>query len=83
MNTYYHRTIGLNVLRMFREIFKGTLPCGIVAALLCLPLTFIAGNSLILFLVKCLCFCCVYGLLMWCFGCNNQEKAQLRKLLRR
>lgn len=73
MNIYYHKVIGLNVIRMFKEMFKGFLPAGLISVLCCIPLTFIP-NNIVWFAVKCLGFVCVYGLWLWLIGFNKEEK---------
>lgn len=82
MNIYYQKAIGLDVIRMLREIFRGSLSAGIVAAVVCLPLALFVGNSWLLFLVKCLAFCGVYGGCLYLWGWNDQEKSQFKKLLK-
>lgn len=78
MNVYYHRVLGLHVVRMFREIFRGILPAGIVSGLCCLPLCFLPGDGLGLFLGECGVFLTVYAASLWRLGLNPGEKAALK-----
>lgn len=82
MNIYYQKVIGLNILRMFREIFRGILWCGMVTVLICLPLNRIREISMFTFMVKCTLFCVVYAVLLWKFGWNSKEKTQIKNLMR-
>lgn len=79
MNLYYQRVIGLNVLRMFREIFAGILPAGILSGLCCLPLALLLGDTLGMFLVKCAAFVLVYAATLWRIGLNKTEKTIVMK----
>lgn len=74
MNIYYQRVIGLNVLRMFREIFAGILPAGVISALCCLPLALLLEDTFAMFLVKCGAFVVVYAAGLWMLGLNSAEK---------
>lgn len=76
MNRYYRKKLNLEPGRMLTEIFRGNLPCALGAVALCMPLTNIPG----LFLGKCGLFCLIYGLLLWWFGWNRQEKQAIRNL---
>ena len=79
MNRYYRRKLGLEPGRMLKAIFRGNLPCALGAVALCLPLAKGSG----LFLGKCGLFCLIYGLLLWRFGWNRQEKQAILKLWKR
>ncbi len=82
MNIYYARTFKLQIYRMFYSIFKGILPAGLAAAVLCLPLTLFLSDTLVFFLVKCISFVLVYGLFLFLFGLNSDEKNTIRTMLR-
>ena len=74
MNIYYQKVIGLNVRRMFREIFRGTLVCGMIAVIICAPVKIFFDNNWVTFLMKCMFFCMIYLLLLWKFGMNIEER---------
>lgn len=82
MNIYYKKKIGLNVTRMFAEIFKKTWVCVLVSFVMTLPLALWRedGNWLIL-IIKALIFCVVYGLLLIFYGMNSDEKKMLKPIL--
>ena len=77
MNIYYSRAFGVNVLRMFREIFRGILPSGILASVLCIPVAVYLSDTITSFVIKCLCFVGVYCLFLNWFGLNDAEKRTL------
>ncbi|MBR3811551.1 MAG: oligosaccharide flippase family protein [Agathobacter sp.] len=82
MNVYYKKKIGLNVTRMFKEIFKKTWICVLVSFALTLPLMLWKsdGNWLIL-IMKAIIFCIIYGILLIIYGMNNDEKKMLQSIL--
>lgn len=74
MNLYYARVLKMNVLRMFREIFAGILPSGLLSMLLCLPAAVFVKDTLFGFFCKCLLFVGIYALCLWKFGLREGEK---------
>lgn len=77
MNIYYVRVIRLNVRRMFREIFAGILPAGLLSVAVCLPLAIFLKGSFFAFLGECCVFVAVYGLLLWKLGLRASERQAL------
>lgn len=82
MNVYYHRVIGLNVPRMFRGIFSGILPAGLLALALSAPLHLFLRSGWVSFLAKAAVFAAVYGALLWKMGMDDNEKMMIRGFLR-
>lgn len=83
MNVYYQRVIKLNVVRMFREIFAGTLPCGVAALILCIPVGLLMDSSLVSFLIKGIVFVGIYAVLLWKLGMNRIEKQMVQNIIRK
>ena len=83
MNIYYKREIHINVGRLFKSIFKGILPCAILATVLCVPLLWIQANGLAWFVMRCGIFCVVYVVLLMWFGANQEEKNQVFAVIRK
>ena len=87
MNIYYAKKFKMEIGRMFLSIFKGILPAGLVASVLCLPLSLFLSNTILWFLVKCVSFVILYFAFLWLFGINSSEKDIFRhsfdKVLRR
>lgn len=81
MNWYYSKTFSMNIPRMFKEIFKGILPVGLVSGLICLPLIFIKQINFFAFGIKAVVFCVVYSLLCWRFALKNEEKECITQML--
>ena len=83
INLYLHRCIGLNVPRMFKEIFKGLLP----AFLLCLAIGYlislIPGSNIVFFGIKVVLLVIEYGMIMYMFGMNEIEKQYIKNMIKR
>lgn len=79
MNIYYHTKIGLNVKRMFKEIFSGTWIALISAIIFNLPLILwqVKGNWFVV-ITKAIVFCIVYSIFLWYFGINKIEKDYIK-----
>lgn len=80
MNLYYHKVIGLNVIRMFKEIFRGTFPSIIIASLLSIPLTFILEDTVLNFVIKACIFIVVYSIFLYKVSFNDYEKNLLSRI---
>ncbi|MDN6729311.1 MAG: oligosaccharide flippase family protein [Alkalibacterium sp.] len=74
MNIYYHKVIGLNVIRMFKEIFRGTFPSIIIASILSIPLTFILEDTVVNFVIKASIFIVIYIISLYKISFNDYEK---------
>ena len=75
MNIYYAKTFHMQIGRMFYSIFKGILPAGLAASIPCIPLAIYLPNTVLFFLLKCLCFLIIYAVCLGLFGMNKSEKA--------
>ncbi len=75
MNFYYHKVIGLNILRFFKELFFHKI---LVALILIVGigylLNYIPGNGWMNFILKAVCYSIAYGLLMYNIGIIEFEK---------
>ena len=84
MNIYYKKVIGLNVPRMFNEIFKGTLLCSIITVVVCLPLRFVdLGCGYIEIFAKALLIAAVYGILIFKLSLNSDERTVVNNILKK
>lgn len=73
MNIYLHKKIGLNIPRMFLEIFRGVLPASLLVMLVCIPLYFLPWGWL-WFALKAFIIVAVYFVVMYFLGMNRREK---------
>ncbi len=81
MNIYYKKTFDMNIKRMFIEIFKGILPMGAIAAIICLPVSLLLKTSIFNMLIKAFLFMLIYLLLLWKWGINRSEKTNIISML--
>ena len=80
MNFYYRR-IGINIRRLFKEIFGKLLVVVFVTTAISSALLFIRSTSLVLFGVKCIIYVVVYAAVLWLIGLNKQEKSSIKNFL--
>ena len=83
MNIYYKKAIGIKIGMLFRNIFKGILPCFIIATAATLPATFLIPVSTAGLFVKGGIFVAALGVTLLLFGFNKEEKALVLKPFRR
>lgn len=83
MNLYYAREFKIEVVRMFKSIFHGILSAGLVATLICTPLSMYMPNTAAWFILKCLSFVIVYGLCLYWFGINKDEKVFIQGIVKK
>lgn len=81
MNLYYSKTFDMEIGRLFASILHGIIPSGLLALVICLPLSFHYKVSLFLFCLKCLAFTIVYGIFLWKIGLNDYEKKMFKNII--
>lgn len=75
MNIYYHKKLSFPMLRIYREIFRGTWLCLLLAGgAVFISSRFLPGDSWLAFLLNVGVFGAVYAVTMLVFGLNKQEK---------
>ena len=83
LNIYYAKRIHLEVGRMFRAILHKTWLAVIGATALSAVFLLIPTVNLLTFLGECVGFVAVYGVLLYFFALNTEEKNFVRSLIRR
>jgi O-antigen/teichoic acid export membrane protein len=74
MNFYYHNTIGLNMIRFFKELLQKTVPAIILAFILGYLINFIPGEGWFNFIGKAAVYALVYAILMYQIGMLKFEQ---------
>lgn len=74
MNFYYHKVIGLNIIRFFKELFHKTLPVVLLIFTICFFINYIPGQGWFNFVLKSICYSIIYVLLMYNLGIIEFEK---------
>jgi len=83
MNIYYAKVFNMQIGYMFRHIFKGILPAGLLAMIVCIPIIMLLNNTYFTFILECICFCLIYGAFLWKFGMNDSEKISIVSIIKR
>lgn len=73
MNLHYKKSLGLEIRRMFREIFSGTLAGALVSTLVCLPLAWLQADDFYTLAGKGLLFLTAYLAAIWQFAGFRQK----------
>jgi O-antigen/teichoic acid export membrane protein len=82
MNIYYHKVIGLNMLRFFKELSKGILPVILISLAIGFFIRMINGNTWFILGIQVIVFLLIYGLLAWFVGMNSYEKDLVKGILK-
>lgn len=84
INWYFHRRIGLDIIRFFRELIRGIFPVAIACGALMYLLTiYFPVNTWVMFVVNGTIFTLVYFIGIWFFGSNQYERNLLIKPVNR
>ena len=88
MNIYYHKRIGFKVLKFYRDVTKGILPCAVITSIAIYFLNVYINGSWLLLAVKICLFLALYGLLLLFYGFNQSDRDMIfgnknRKIMRR
>lgn len=83
LNIYYHKKVGINVLKFWKEIFKMTIPFIIPIIILVILMRFIELQGFIHVLVFGGIYTIIYCLVCYFIVMNNYEKEIINKILRK
>ena len=72
------KVIKLEVFRLFREIFAGILPAGILCCVCCVPFVRWTQGSWLHFLIGCIVFVVLYAILVWFVALSKSEKGKIK-----
>lgn len=81
MNFYYHKVIGLNIFRFFKELSNKTIITIIIIISLGYLITYIPGMGWLNFITKAACYSIVYAVIMYNFGLIYFEKELFKSSL--
>lgn len=79
MNIYYKRKIGINILEMYKGIFKGILLCAFMAFIIAYPFKFITGSDSTRMMICGGIFTLIYLITLIKIGLNENEKQLINK----
>lgn len=81
LNIYLKKVAGLNIGRLFKDIFHKVLLGIIVAAVAGMPLTFLP-NTIMGFVLKVIVYCLIYFVVMYFIGMNSYEKDMVKNMVK-
>lgn len=83
MNIYYHKKIGLDIIRFWKQILS-FLPA-LILPVLCgvFIIKYVRYNNIFVFMLLIILYTFVYAVSMWFFGMNNYEKDLILKPLKK
>jgi len=81
MGIYYYRKLKLNILTLYRGIFKGIWISILISAIVCYFTTYLVDGAMAEFIVGFVSFVVVYVLTLMLFGLNKEEKNIIYKTL--
>ena len=84
LNIYYHKKIGIDVIKLFKSILSKLWICALVPVIVAIPLNCLSSEySWKIFSLKCIMYIIVYVLVLLLFGFNDKEKKEVTGMLRR
>lgn len=83
MNWYYHKKMGINVVRFWKSILQMSKALIPVIILACCIISFIPFGTSLQYLSGIMIFTGVYSISMWIFGLNIEEKQLLIKTMKK
>lgn len=83
MGIYYYKKMKINILNLYKNIFKGTWLCILLSATTCFGVSRLFSGNMMQFVFGFVAFVIVYGATLLLFGLNNEEKNIIFSKLRR
>ncbi len=77
MNIYYHKKIGFQVFKFYKDVFDRLIVCILVPAVVLVLLNRVLCGSWLALLVKVAVYCVIYAALLLLFGLNKSEKQMI------
>lgn len=82
-NIYYHKKVGVNMFRYFKNLFKGILPAWIIALAIGMFVNIIPLGSWLGFVIKGCIYVAIYGVCVLLIGLDKSEKQMLNGILKK
>lgn len=83
MNLYYSKVLGIKIIYLFKEAFKGIVPIEFIIAVITFLIGGLIKNIYFSFLISGVCFVFFTTILILKFGLNNFEKIRIKKFWNR
>ena len=82
MNIYYSKKLGINILRFFKQVFKGILGSFLITIFFSLITLLFPTNTFLIFIIKAFFITSVYLVCFLLLGFNGFEKTTLKSLFK-
>ena len=79
MNCYYYFKLGIDIIKMYKLIFKGSLFSLLITTVSCLPLAIVLPTGWVYFALEFLTFVLIYSLSLWGIGLREYEKNEVKR----
>lgn len=83
MGIYYYKKLNINILKLYKEIFKKIWICLALSGVACFAASMAFDTSLLKFIVGFCVFCVIYVTTLLMFGLNEKEKSIILSKIRR
>lgn len=83
LNIYYHKKVGINIIKFWKNILKMSIPVAIVVCFGIILNNIIVSNTAVLLGIKILLYSLIYCLMMWKFAMNGYERDLIQKPVER
>ncbi|MBR5246894.1 MAG: oligosaccharide flippase family protein [Clostridia bacterium] len=82
-NIYYHKKVGINMFRYFKNLFKGVLPALIISLAIGIVINFIPVGDWLGFIIKGCLYVGIYGICVLLIGLDTYEKSLVKGILKK
>lgn len=81
LNAYMYKIFDFEIIRFFKEVSKGIISSCIIAGIIVIPVEMIITTNRFTFIIKCIIFILIDGILLYIHGMNNYEKTVVREII--
>lgn len=81
LNIYYHKKVGINIIKFWENILKMSIPVAITVIIGIGINKILTSSSIIILFLKIVLYTILYGIFMWILGMNEYEKSIVLKPL--
>ncbi len=83
MGIYYYKSMGINILQIYKKIFSKIWICISVSAVGSFLISLLIAEQFTKFIVSGITFVLIYAVTLWLFGLNKEEKGTIFSIVRR
>ena len=83
MGIYYYKSMGINILQIYKKIFDKVWICILISAVGSFLMSLLIVEQFTKFIVSGITFVVIYAVTLWLFGLNKEEKGTIFSIVRR